>query len=805
MGLKANPGIDLSAKKSEIVGSLGESGVKRLYERWGVEFTQEEASENGWLECKGLRLDGEEDRRPSAAINLASGLYKDSGTGELLSIFDFALTRLKLSSFSDALSLVAKEAGVDVRAIPKHQGAILESTHDYLDADGNLERQILKYRLKDGSKSFTQRRLDSKGGWIYKVAKSRYLPYRLPELLKALPSAPVFYCEGEKDADLLASLGFIATTHAGGTGNTDKASGQVAPYFNGRIVYVLADNDDTGRLHARTIAEALAPLANVVKIIELPNLPPKGDVSDWLASGNYSDDLEEFCKLAPPFSLPKAESASELGEVEWSPPRLRQEVEAVPFPFEVLPSDLSRLVEDISLSVQAPNDHAAVACLAVAGAAIGNAVHLQIKPGYSEHPGGYWATIGPPGRRKTATIRYAASPLYRLDKQFIRKYEDAQKAFTSGENKGKNKEEPPKLREMIVSDITMEALAKVLQQNPRGVLSVHDELAAWISSRDKYRGGKGDDHQQWLSIWAGSTLKVNRKGGAKDNGFALPLVVSSPCVTVLGPLTPDNMSLLSSNKDDGAFDRILFSMPDYPPLEDWTDHAPSPEGLEQWDSAIARLVALPVCDPIRHVRFTNPARAAFVRKVNALRAETRNTRDFPSRLVGPWSKLEGYLARISLILHCLYWAYEGYKAETDGPPYAIEEGTVKQAVKIIDYFKVHHWRAQNRLSKEGMVPADAKAILDYCRNRINASPLVTQREIRKNFKRFREDTIALQDAIAWLLKASCLRPTTSETGGVGRPPSPTYLINPALLQEESNENNATCDDANTDPQGIGDE
>ena len=126
--------------------------------------------------------------------------------------------------------------------------------------------------------------------------KGPKLPYRLPELLAAPAVTPIHITEGEKDADNLAKLGFIATTNSEGASNwTDDLN----EYFRGRIVYIHEDNDEQGRKRCQRIARALFPIAKRVQIIRLPGLPPKGDVSNWLAGDPSGARVIKQCDSAP--------------------------------------------------------------------------------------------------------------------------------------------------------------------------------------------------------------------------------------------------------------------------------------------------------------------------------------------------------------------------------------------------------------------------------------------------------------------------------------------------------------------------
>lgn len=168
----------------------------------------------------------------------------------------------------------------------------IDKVYDYRNADGSLEFQVVRYLPKD----FRQRR--NADDW--KVKGCKVIPYRLPEIVRADPAAPVFIVEGEKDVDNLAKLGIIATCNAGGAQKGKcKWRDEHSAHLKGRHVVILPDNDEPGRAHAKGVADSLAGIARTVKIVELPGLSPKGDVSDWLAAGGTAAKLLELTKEAP--------------------------------------------------------------------------------------------------------------------------------------------------------------------------------------------------------------------------------------------------------------------------------------------------------------------------------------------------------------------------------------------------------------------------------------------------------------------------------------------------------------------------
>jgi hypothetical protein len=176
--------------------------------------------------------------------------------------------------------------------------ALITKTYDYADENGVLLYQVCRLEPK----KFRQRRPDGNGGWHWDAGDRRVL-YRLPELL-AYPDATVFFTEGEKDADRVASLGHCATTVASG-----KWTDECAQVLIGRDVIILEDNDEHGRKRAKQAAEAVHGKAKTSRIVRLPGLSEKGDVSDWLdADGDNADKFVDICFAAPLWQPDQAET-----------------------------------------------------------------------------------------------------------------------------------------------------------------------------------------------------------------------------------------------------------------------------------------------------------------------------------------------------------------------------------------------------------------------------------------------------------------------------------------------------------------
>ena len=102
----------------------------------------------------------------------------------------------------------------------------------------------------------------------------------------------IIIVEGEKDVEAATNIGLVATTFAGGAGKWHK---EYSKWFQEAKVICLPDNDDAGRKGMRLIASEIVKVAESVSWLELPDIPAKGDLSDWLKiDGN---NIEKFSSL----------------------------------------------------------------------------------------------------------------------------------------------------------------------------------------------------------------------------------------------------------------------------------------------------------------------------------------------------------------------------------------------------------------------------------------------------------------------------------------------------------------------------
>lgn len=163
----------------------------------------------------------------------------------------------------------------------------------YQDEQGNDLYRVVRTEPK----GFYQERWEG-GKWRIGLAQVRRVLFRLPEILASDPKRAVVIVEGERKVLALEKLGIVATCNPGGTGAGWKAD--YSRLLAGRRLVVLPDNDPVGLEHGETVVGSLVRHgAAAVRIVELPGLPPKGDVVDFLKQCDLTAELGRIIRGIP--------------------------------------------------------------------------------------------------------------------------------------------------------------------------------------------------------------------------------------------------------------------------------------------------------------------------------------------------------------------------------------------------------------------------------------------------------------------------------------------------------------------------
>lgn len=284
--------------KQEILSKLS---LQSEFESFGIKL-KGKPSPKGWIKCPSPFAP---DKLPSCGVNIDNSssfagylrIFNSSGPRQAVGFFDLARELSPVcggKEFIEILKYYAEKTGVECDlktkkkkpAVPK--GKII-AIYDYCDLSGKLIYQVC--RLKP--KSFRQRRPDPKTPekWIWNMEGVTALPYHIRNVVD---NKTVYIVEGEKCADdLIDNFQLPATTMHGGAG---KWYPEILPYFKGKNIILLPDNDAIGKEHMERLAYTFSNTAASVKIVELPGLEIKGDVSDWITAGGTKEKLLNLCK-----------------------------------------------------------------------------------------------------------------------------------------------------------------------------------------------------------------------------------------------------------------------------------------------------------------------------------------------------------------------------------------------------------------------------------------------------------------------------------------------------------------------------
>jgi hypothetical protein len=187
--------------------------------------------------------------------------------------------------------------------VPRKARRRIVKTYDYLDENGTLLYQKVRYEPKD----FIQRRPDGNSGWIGDLNGVRRVLYRLPEVIN---SKDILITEGEKDADTAREkLDLFGTT---GGSAAEKWLDEYTAALAGKNCVVIPDADLPGRSKAGKIAQALSGKAAFVCLLELPGAK---DLAEWVERGGTKDALLELIRNTPAYKPEVVDGARLLDQV----------------------------------------------------------------------------------------------------------------------------------------------------------------------------------------------------------------------------------------------------------------------------------------------------------------------------------------------------------------------------------------------------------------------------------------------------------------------------------------------------------
>lgn len=429
------------------------------------------------------------------------------------------------------------------------------------------------------------------------------------------------------------------------------------------------------------------------------------------------------------------------------------------FPLEALPEPLTAFVVAGAQALRCAPEAIALPLIAGVGAAIGNARRIELKPGWSE-PALFWCClVMPSGKTKSPAQELALRPLTEHQDRAFRTFREAKRAYArdfavyqkekrawekSKDDAAGPPPEPPErptCERIEVSNTTLEGIVPILEENPKGLVVVSDELAGWAKSFDQYRQGRGSDREQWLSAHRAGRVVVDRKTNREL------LVVARAFIGVCGGIQPGILRRLLTPElfSSGLVARLLLAYPDAPRKRWSEDTVPAALrrrlgkvfdrllGLKLESAAIGEL-DLPTdnrSQPTEQqpvlLRLTDDAKARWVDFYNEFAGEQDSLAP-EDDLGAAFSKLEAYAARFALAFTLVRWA------DSDaGEPTQIDADSMQSGIELARWFAREAARIYVVL-REQTQDADVRRLVSW----IDAQGRpVTHRDVTRGFQRYR--------------------------------------------------------------------
>ena len=364
----------------------------------------------------------------------------------------------------------------------------------------------------------------------------------------------------------------------------------------------------------------------------------------------------------------------------------------IEFPIEAIPKVLQPLIIEGATAIQCPPDYIAIPLLTSMGAAIGRTRVLEVKPGWKESTALWTVIIGTSGTAKSPAFDLVTQPLGQIQQKWVEEYRLLLKAYKKNmrheidlkKSKAQQQEEPekPVLKRILVSDTTVEALATVMRDNPRGIILLRDELAGWVNSMNQYKSGKGSDYQFYLATWGGGPFQIDRKN------LEEPVILPQTYLAVSGSVQQGVLSrlLTTERQEEGFAARILISYP----LEmerKWVDEGVEESLLKPVTGLFFMLSELEFAKTERGlqpevVQFSEDGHKAF-KEVVSNHYQQQRRYGLKEPLAAHWAKMEGHTARMALIIHLIRY----HTGETCSKN--VDQESVYMAAALADYFKAH--------------------------------------------------------------------------------------------------------------------
>lgn len=495
-------------------------------------------------------------------------------------------------------------------------------------------------------------------------------------------------------------------------------------------------------------------------------------------------------------------------------------MEVPPFPIEVLPDWLRQYAEEVALSTQTPVDLAGCLCLAILSLCCAKKAIVEPKQGWQE-PLNIYTLIGmESGSGKSPVFRRLTEPIFDFEDEVNRelepKIEEAKQEYEMLERKrqkamgevingkpGQKKQEAerevsecteaittfqvPTLVRYIANDVTPEKLAVLMEENGERIALLDSEGGIFETFAGRYND-KTANIELALKAHEGGSVKVDRKNSP-------PLSLRHPALTIGLTVQPSVIRGLMQKdgfRDRGFLARFLYSMPETKVGYREFNSVGVRESLEEaYQERIKALLNAPI--PQRPAVFVFSPEAFMRWSKFWKEVENQLREQQPLHGIQDWGgKYRGAVARLAGLLHIA--------DKLSFEKHTIPLETLERAIRLGEYFKAHTLAVFSEMGLAGNSEA-CRTILQWIER--DRRETFTRRELFRALEYRFHKVDALTDPLTLLEERGYIREKeTFRAKTVGRKPSPTYEVNPALLDTNTTQTTKTTESLSTSQNGA---
>ncbi|VEJ46057.1 YfjI family protein [Bartonella vinsonii] len=475
----------------------------------------------------------------------------------------------------------------------------------------------------------------------------------------------------------------------------------------------------------------------------------------------------------------------------------------VPFQATQVPTALGNYIYDIADRQQSPVDFVAVSALCGLAALIGNGIRIAPKQHSNDWkivPNLWGAIIGNPSALKTPAMQAALTPIAHLQKEWYQEWKkqkkrakieeileelnqkekkkQASKALKKGDSEAarallsetlsKDNQQDDCISRFIVNDTTVEKLGELLNENPRGLLMIRDELSGFLTNmeRKEYQ----TDRAFYLEAFNGDGYFFYDRIGRGT------IYISNATLSIIGTIQPTRIlhfirHALYGKGDDGFLQRFqMIVWPDENQEWKWKDRPPLKDAYKDYEEVFRSFRDKPLGSSEHPIvmRFSPDAQELFREWWEKLHREIRR-----NDLSEP---LQAYLLKMPKTIPTLALIFE----LVEGGRFEITLPSLKTALRWENYLLSHVKRlyAAGNASVQGC----AKLIVKRC----DCLPdIFTLRDIHQRHWTDLTEHSIIQKALELLCRSNHIREISGTKNPTGGRPTIRYEWHPLIKNKNT--------------------